>query len=204
MINRRKDWAAAYGLSTGREDVDHRPLHLHSMLVHAVVALAPLAAVCFVFEASAITAGSIAPETWGFLLRGSLIGILVLALPATVSGITERNHMYTNWPPSHRAKLALSALLVIMAALELLALRNPDIALDIVSWLGFAVIFGNCAVVFALSFFGLKMTLGRQGFGKTSYVPDLDWDPPLDILSCVADFSGDAPKLIDVQKERSP
>jgi hypothetical protein len=109
--------------------------------------------------------------------------------------------MYTNWPPSHRAKLALSVLLAVMAAAELLALRSLDFAPEIVSLLGFSIIFGNCAVVFALSYFGLKITLGRQGFGATSYVPDLDWDPPLDILTCVADFSGDAPKLIDVQKE---
>lgn len=184
--------------------MDHRPLHLHSMLVHAVVALAPLAAISFALEAKAITVYSVAPATWALLLRVSLIGIIILGVPATVTGITERNHMYANWPPSHRAKLVLSVLLVIMAAAELLALRTPDIALEIVSWLGFAVIVGNCSVVFALSFFGLKITLGRQGFGRTSYVPDLDWDPPLDILSCVADFSGDAPKLIDVQKERSP
>lgn len=171
------------------------------MLVHAVVAFAPLAAISFGLEATALTFGPIAPQAWGFLLRGALMGIFILALPATVSGITERNHMYTNWPPSHRAKLALSVLLVIMVAGELLALRSPGIALEIGSLLGVFIIFGNCAVVFALSFFGLKITLGRQSFGKTSYVPDLDWDPPLDILSCVADFSDDAPKLIDVQKE---
>ena len=181
--------------------MDHRPVHLHSMLVHAVIALAPLAAASFALEARALTIASIVPQTWGFLLRGSLIGILVLALPATVSGITERNHLYTNWPRSHRAKLVLSVLLTIMVAVELFALRSPGLSLGIFSWLGSTIIFGNCAVVLALSFFGLKITLGRQGFGRTSYVPDLDWDPPLDILSCVADFSGDAPKLIDVQKE---
>jgi len=171
------------------------------MLVHAVVALAPLAAISFALEARALTVFSIVPQTWAFLLRGSLIGILVLVLPATVSGITERNHLYTNWPPSHRAKLGLSALLTIMVAAELIALRSPGLALVVFSWLGFAIIVANCAVVFALSFFGLKITLGRQGFGRTSYVPDLDWEPPLDILTCVADFSGDAPKLIDVLKE---
>ena len=96
--------------------MDHRPVHLHSMLVHAVIALAPLAAASFALEVRALTVGSIGPQTWGFLLRGSLIGILVLAVPATVSGITERNHLYTNWPRSHRAKLVLSVLLTIMVA----------------------------------------------------------------------------------------
>jgi len=171
------------------------------MLVHAVVAFAPLAAASFALEARALTVGSIVPQAWAFLLRGSLIGMLVLALLSTITGINERNHMYSNWPPSHRAKLGLSVVLTIMIAAELLALRSPAFALEIFSWLGFAIIIGNCAVVFALSFFGLKITLGRQGFGRTSYVPDMDWNPPLDILSCVADFSGDAPKLIDVQKE---
>jgi hypothetical protein len=72
-----------------------------------------------------------------------------------------------------------------------------------VSWLGLAVVVGNCCVVFGLSYFGLKITLGRQGLGGTSYLPDMDWEPPIDILACVADYSGDPPKLIDVQGEHN-
>jgi len=171
------------------------------MMVHAVVALAPLAALSFLFEAGGTTVFSVRPGVWAFLLRGSLIGILVLALPSILTGVVERNHMYVNWPPSHRAKLALSLMLVVMVSVELVALAGIDGAPVTASWLGLTIVIGNCAVVFGLSFFGLQITLGHQGFGATSYKPDMDWDPPLDILACVADFAGDPPRLIDVQGE---
>jgi len=181
--------------------VDHRPLHLHSMMIHAVVALAPLAALSFLLEAGRMTVFSVGPEVWGFLLRGSLIGMLVLAVPSILTGVAERNNMYVNWPASHRAKLALSLALVVMVSIELMTLGSIDGAPGVASWLGLAIVIGNCAVVFGLSYFGLQITLGRQGFGATSYKPDMDWDPPLDILACVADFAGDPPRLIDVQGE---
>ena len=171
------------------------------MMVHAVVALAPLAALSFLFEAGGKTVFSVRPEVWAFLLRGSLIGMLVLAVPSIVTGVVERNHMYVNWPPSHRAKLVLSLALVVMVSIELMTLGSVDGPPGVATWLGFVVVIGNCAVVFGLSFFGLQITLGRQGVGATSYKPDMEWDPPLDILACVADFAGDPPKLIDVQGE---
>jgi hypothetical protein len=171
------------------------------MVVHAVVALAPLAALSFLFEASGTAIFSVGPEVWAFLLRGSLIGMLVLALPSALTGIVERNHMYVNWPPSHRWKLALSLALVVMVSIELIALGSIDGAPEVTSWLGFAIVIGNCVVVFGLSFFGLKISLGRQGFGATSYTPDMDRDPPLDILAQVAEYTGDPPRLIDVQRE---
>jgi hypothetical protein len=31
----------------------------------------------------------------------------------------------------------------------------------------------------------------------------MDWEPPIDILACVADYSGDPPKMIDVQEEHN-
>ena len=182
--------------------MDHRPLHMHSMLVHAVVAFAPVAAVSFVLAARQISIFGFTSETWVFMLWISLSAILVLALPSTITGISERNHMYANWPPSHRAKLILSILLIVMVGAELLALGTAKIEPRLVSWLGLAIVAGNCALVFGLSFFGLKISLGRQGFGPTSYKPDMDWDPPLDVVACVADYSGDAPKMIDVQKEK--
>ena len=181
--------------------MDHRPLHLHSMVVHAVVALAPLAALSFLFEAAGTAIFSVRPEAWAFLLRGSLIGMLVLAAPSILTGVVERNHMYVNWPPSHRAKLALSLALVVMVSIELIALGSIDGAPGVASWLGLAIVVGNCVVVFGLSFFGLQITLGRQGIGATSYTPDMDCDPPLDILARVADYAGDPPRLINVQRE---
>jgi len=172
------------------------------MLVHAVIGLAPLAAAAFVLEALSATVAGIDPAAWSLLLRGSLLGMLVIALPSLWTGIAERNHMYVNWPPSHRIKLALSLVLVLLLALELGGIAASDGPLRLGSWLGLAIVAGNGVVVFLLSAFGLRITLGRQSFGRTSYVPDMDFDPPMDILECVADFAGEPPKLIDVREER--
>ena len=127
--------------------------------------------------------------------------MLVLAIPATISGVAERNHMYAGWPASHRAKLVLSMALLFLVAGEVVVMAGASEPPVVYSIFGLAVIVGNCAVVLGLSFFGLKITLGRQGFGGTSYLPDMDWEPPIDILACVADYSGDSPKLIDVREE---
>ena len=181
--------------------MDHQPVHLHSMLVHAVIAFAPLAAVSFVLEASATTVGGIEPGVWRLLLWVALIGMLVVALPATLTGISERNHMYANWPPSHRAKLVLSLVLVVMVSAEIVVLWAGTGGYGVISWLGLAIVVGNCAVALALSYFGLRITLGRQSFGSTSYVPDMDREPAVDILEVVAEHAHEAPKVIDVQKE---
>jgi len=172
------------------------------MLVHAAIALAPLAAAALVMEATAATVAGIGPEVWAFLLRGSLIGMLLIALPSIATGISERNHMYVNWPPSHRIKLALSIALVALVCFELVAVLGSDGPLRIRSWLALAVIVGNCALVLALSAYGLRITLGRQSLARTSYQADLDFDPPIDILDCVAEFADDSPKLINVREER--
>ncbi len=183
--------------------MNHRPLHTHSMMVHGVIAFAPLAALSLVLESAGTTVGPAGPEVWPLLLRGSLLGMVILAVTSTITGLIERNHMYAGWPPSHRAKLVLSTALVLLVAGELVVLNGAVEPPVVLSWFGFAVIVGNCLVVFGLSFFGLKITLGRQAFGKTSYLPDMDWEPPIDILACVAEYSGDPPKLIDVQEERN-
>ncbi len=172
------------------------------MMVHAAIAMAPLAAAAMVLEIRSIAVAGIGPEVWGFLFRGSLIGMLLIALPSIVTGISERNHMYVNWPPSHRIKLALSIVLVALVGFELVEVFGSEGSLRIGSALGVAVIIGNCAVVFALSAYGLRITLGRQSLARTSYQPDMDFDPPMNILDCVAEFAEDPPKLIDVQGER--
>jgi hypothetical protein len=183
--------------------VDHRPIHLHSIMVHGVVACAPLAALSLALETTGSTIGPAGPAVWALLLRGSLLAMLVLAVPSTVSGITERNHMYAGWPPSHRAKLVLSIALLVLVVGELTVVLKTSAPLSIMSLSGLAIVAGNCAVVFGLSFFGLKITLGRQAVGGTSYTPDMDQDPPVDILAVVAAYSGDVPKLIDVQEEHN-
>ena len=181
--------------------MDHQPVHLHSMLVHAVIAFAPLAAVSFVLDASAATVGGIDAGVWRLLLWVALVGMLVVALPATLTGISERNHMYANWPPSHRAKLVLSLVLVILVFGEIIALWSSTGAYSVISWFGLTIVVGNCAVALALSYYGLRISLGRQGFGSTSYVSDMDREPPVDILDVVAEHADEPPKMIDVQKE---
>ncbi len=170
-------------------------------MVHGVVAFAPLAALSMVLESMGSTVGPAGPLVWALLLRLSLFAMLVLAVPSTLSGIVERNHMYASWPPSHRAKLVLSVALILLVAGELWVVVGASGPVAVLSLCGFAVVVGNSLVVFGLSFFGLKITLGRQGVGGTSYLPDMDWEPPIDILACVADYSGDPPKLIDVREE---
>jgi hypothetical protein len=171
------------------------------MLVHVVIAFAPLAAVSFVLDASATTVAGIDAGVWRLLLWVALAGMLVVALPATLTGISERNHLYVNWPPSHRAKLVLSVVLVVMVTAEIFALWAGAGGPGVISWLGLAIVVGNCAIALALSYYGLRITLGRQGVGSTSYVPDLDRDPPVDILDVVAEHAHEPPKMIDVQKE---
>jgi hypothetical protein len=154
-----------------------------------------------VLDASAATVGGIDAEVWRLLLWAALVGMLIVALPATLTGISERNHMYANWPPSHRAKLVLSLLLVVLVSAEILALGSGAGGSGLISWLGLAIVVGNCAVALALSFYGLRISLGRQGVASTSYVSDMDREPPVDILDVVAERAHEPPKMIDVQKE---
>jgi hypothetical protein len=109
--------------------------------------------------------------------------------------------MYANWPPSHRAKLLLSLVLIGMVAIEIAALWSGGGGRGLFSWLALAVVVGNTVVALALSYYGLRITLGRQGIGSTSYVPDMDREPPVNILDVVAEHTREAPKMIDVQKE---
>jgi hypothetical protein len=179
--------------------VNHQPVHLHSMLVHAVVAFAPVAALSFVLAVSETGVGGIEPSTWRLLLWGSLVGMILMALPATWTGITERNHLYANWPPSHRAKLVLSLSLIVMVAGEVVALTMVDDAVAVVSALGLAIVVVNNGLALALSYFGLRISLGRQGLRPTSYVADMDRSPPVDILEVVAEHACEPARVIDVR-----
>lgn len=171
------------------------------MLVHAVIAFAPLGAVSLVLDASAVAIGSLQPATWRSLLWGALVGMLVVSIPATVTGVIERKHLYANWPPSHRVKLALSLALMVLVAWEVIALASTKGAVVLTSSLGLAVLLGNNLLALALSYFGLRITLGRQAFASTSYVADMDREPPVDILEAVAEHKHESAKLIDVRLE---
>jgi hypothetical protein len=179
-----------------------RELHLHSMVVHAVIAFAAVAAAAFALDAAGSSMTGVAPGTWPLLWRGSLLLVLLGALPATLTGITERNHMYVNWHGSHRAKLVLSLLLVGLAASELVAaLALGGRAVSLSSALGLAVLAGNPVVCLALSFYGLRISLGRQAVARTSYVPDMMKDPPVDVLASAAAHVAERARVIEVMEE---
>ncbi len=184
--------------------MDGRELHLHSMVVHAVIAFAAVAAVALPLDAAGAAAGAVAPGTWALLWRGSLLLVLLAALPATLSGVFERSHMYANWHGSHKAKLALSLALVALAVWELTAaLGTGGRAPALSSPLGLAVVAGNPLVCLALSFYGLRISLGRQAVARTSYVPDMMKTPPVDVLEAAAAHVAERAKVIEVLEEAS-
>ncbi len=173
-------------------------LHLHSMLVHAVLAAVPLAAAAFVLEAAGITIGSFGPHVWRFLVRAALVVTLAGALPATLSGVLERGHMYVTWHRTHKAKLALSLALIALVAAELVAVLGDGAAGPLA---GVAIVIGNTALAAALSVYGLKMTLGRQSVASTSYRRDLLADPAVDVLAIAVRHLHEPADLIDVMGE---
>ncbi len=175
-----------------------RKLHLHSMLVHAVLAAVPLAAFAFILEAAGATVGRFGPDVWRFLMRAALVVTLLAALPSTLSGVLERRHMYVTWHRTHKLKLALSLALLVLVAAELGAVLGGDGAGPLA---GVAIVVGNTVVAALLSVFGLKMTLGRQSLARTSYLPDLLQTPPIDVLALAAQHQAEAADIIDVMGE---
>ena len=180
-----------------------RSLHFHSMVVHAVIALAVVGALAFALDAAGAAVGPVGAATWAFLWRTALIGLLLGALPATLSGITERNHMYVNWHPSHKAKLVLSLVLLGLVIAELAVVAAAAGPARVVSPLGLAVVVANPLVCLALSFYGLRITLGRQALAATSYVADMDREPPVDILATVAVHVAEKAKVTEILEEHA-
>jgi len=58
-------------------------------------------------------------------------------------------------------------------------------------------------VCLALSYYGLRITLGRQALAATSYVADLDREPPVDILDNVAAHVTEKAKVTDILEEHA-
>jgi hypothetical protein len=180
-----------------------RELHLHSMIVHAVIGAAFVAALAYVVEAARIGGGGIRPQAWAMLLRGALVVLFVIFFPASLTGIAERNHMYAAWHPSHRAKLVLSLVLLVLSAAELAALAGFGVAVSLGSWLAFAVVVANPVLCLVLAHLGLRITLGRQAMVGTSYLADMDRDPSVDILVTTAAQLAEPARLIDVMEEHA-
>ncbi|MCP4898284.1 MAG: hypothetical protein GY906_15025 [bacterium] len=178
-------------------------LHLHSMLVHSVVALLPMAAVAWILNASGVALGRLDPRLWDAMVGVCLFTVTLVIVPSVITGIGERNHKYARWHSTHKLKLALSVAMIamILAELSTLLLGEPSAA----KTLGFgAMVVGvNNAIGFGLSVLGLKITLGRQSWGRTSYIPDMSRKPPIDILEVNAVRSMEVPKIIDPGAEET-
>jgi hypothetical protein len=176
-----------------------KKVHLHSMLVHPVLALVPVAAVAFVLAGTGSRIASLGPEVWRFLATASLVLVLVVGLLATASGVFERGHIYATWHTTHKLKLTLSLVLVVSTAASLVASAGGDAG--IFSPAGVMIVVVGPIVAFFLSALGLKMTLGRQSFARTSYLPDLFQQPPVDIVAVTAAAMAEPADVIDVMGE---
>lgn len=177
-------------------------LHLHSMMVHSIAALSPVAAVSFVLLKLDISFLSFDEKTWSFLVALSIVLSLLISLPSLASGVFERGHRYVKWHPSHQAKLLLSLLLIAMLVLEVGLISSGALAGETFSLIGILLIFGNNIAVFLLSKYGLKISMGRQSLGKTSYEPDMLKAEPVDILETAAVLKNEEPKYLDLLVER--
>ncbi|GAB4434562.1 MAG: hypothetical protein OHK0040_05560 [bacterium] len=63
---------------------------------------------------------------------------------------------------------------------------------------GLLIYVANIVVIFFLSFYGLKITLGRQSLAKTSYIPDFfNKEKPVDILKEAGEYIKEKPKRVD-------
>lgn len=177
----------------------HAPkLHLHSMLVHSVLAFVLLAAVAFAFAAAGVVVGGFDRAVWLFVVRAAIVVVLVVGVLATVTGVLERRHLYVTWHRTHTAKLWLALAMLALAALGVsgLAVLVPGGPPSVL-----AALAGLVPVGAALAVLGLKMTLGRASLAATSYVPDLDHVPPVDVLAAAAARLAEPPDLIDPMEE---
>jgi len=175
-----------------------RGLHLHSMVVHAVLAFTVVAAAAFALAAAGVEVGQFDRRVWRFLLSVSLVVVLLTGSLATVTGILERRHLYVTWHRTHRLKLWLGFTMVTLAALAVGALAGvvpggPPAVL--------AALAGLVPAAAAQSALGLKMTLGRQSLAGTSYRPDALQDERVDIVAAAAAELGKPADVIDVMGE---
>lgn len=172
-------------------------LHIHSILAHSVAAFVPLASVAWILGATRVSIGRFGPDLWVGLANFSLVIVVLTALPTIVTGVGERNRKYALWHRAHTMKLALSLMLMLVSAIEIAAFLGFGAPTNALSWRGLLVVVINNLLSFWLGALGFKITLGRQGFGKTSYVPDMFRDPPIDIVDRNAAELAEPPRTID-------
>ena len=179
-----------------------RKIHLHSMMVHAVAALVPLAAVAYIFLKLNVEFFRFDDYTWRFIIVFSLIMAFLISLLSILTGVFERGHIYANWHATHKYKLILSLLLAALLIIEFVLMGTRGFSNPIFSLLGILIILGNNVITFFLCFFGLKITLGRQSIARASYIPDLFKKEPIDILVTAGENRKEEPKFVDILVER--
>jgi len=174
--------------------MNYKSRHFHSIIVHVTTAFALLAAISFYCWSMDITFLMMKASEWRLLTLISLFVLFLTSFPAAVSGVFETNKMYPVWHKTHKIKLTLSVLIFVLSLIEIVAiLKLYDGVL-----LGLSVYFINNIIVLMLSYYGLKITLGRQSFAKTSYTPDFfNKEKPYDILDEVRGYIKEKPKRVD-------
>lgn len=171
--------------------MNYKNRHFHSIVVHSVVAFSLLAFFSSIFYKTDTAFLMMSTSEWKFLTIFSLFFLLLLAVPATISGIAETNKMYPKWHNTHKIKLFLSLILIILAFF-LLCLDFQNVQFSI--FFSFLILI----VVFFLSFYGLKITLGRQSLARTSYVPDFfNKTNKKDIIDEAEKYIKEKPKRLD-------
>ncbi len=181
--------------------MEYKKFHFHSIIVHAVVAFVFVSAITHIFEVKKVYFMGIYGSDWRFMTVFMLFFVFILTIPATLSGISEINKMYVNWHFAHKAKLVLSVILFFSTGYILFDALTCEPSFCAKCGVGFGVhsffvIVVNNFCVWLLSYYGLRISLGRQSFEKTSYVPDFfNKEKPVDILDVVREEIKEKPKI---------
>lgn len=175
--------------------MEYKNRHIHSILVHPVIAFALMASLsryCYVNNISFLMMRN---KEWYFLELFSLFLLFIISIPATLSGVFEISKMYARWHNSHKIKLILSLSLILLSCFRLIILFLGDVS----AFLNVSIYSLLIVIVFFLSYYGLKITLGRQSLGKTSYEPDFfKKNAPVDILKEAEVYVMEKPKRVDI------
>jgi len=178
-----------------------KKLHLHSMIVHAIIALGPLAALALIFRVNDITLGFMSSAAWNIIEKASILLIFLISLPSLVTGIGDRNKMYGKWHSTHIIKLWFTFFLIGASSVEILAWGCTSETTTFLYVYGALVVVANNLFILVLSAYGLKISMGRQSFEGTSYVPDLfNKTARRDILDDVRVYMKEKAKLVDIEE----
>ena len=137
-----------------------------------------------------------------FLTVFSVVVIFLMTFPSILSGSFERGHVYAKWLRTHKIKMVLSLILLILLVIQLYLLYQGGLKGELFSALGVLIIFGNNIISFLLCAYGLKISMGRQSLGKTSYEPDLFKPEPFNILVPAGEHRKEEAKYLDLLTER--